>query len=330
MRATARYYDGETAEARDVTLTLTGHQLYFELDGRTVWIEANGIRLISPVGRAPWVIEADGGASLHIADDDFGTSLAGLHGQRSFVRKLESAWSLALLAVVVALLGMWSLLTWGVPYGAHKLAFALPEDIMTTLGDDSMEVLDEVAFSPTELPEDRRRHVRALFGDIVAHDPVMSRYRLEFRSSKVGPNAFAVPGGIVVMTDQLVQLAEADDEIIAVLAHEVGHLYHRHSLRILLQNSATVMIVAMITGDVSAVTSLSATIPTVLMQAKYSRDFEREADDFAFDYLDANELSSDALLRLLQRIEGSDHGDDDGITTWFSTHPPTSERVDDD
>ena len=137
-----------------------------------------------------------------------------------------------------------------------------------------------------------------------------------------------MPGGIVVMTDELVELAESDAEIMAVLAHEVGHLYGRHSLRILLQNSLSALLIAGLTGDISNITALSAAVPTVLMQAKYSRDFEREADDFAFEYLEGRSVSTNALSDLLLRLEQSDSDDGGGIPGWLSSHPPSRERKD--
>ena len=83
-----------------------------------------------------------------------------------------------------------------------------------------------------------------------------------------------------------------------MLAHEVGHLYNRHSLRIVLQNSAVAVIIAAVTGDLTSITALSATVPTVLMQAKYSRDFEREADAFAFSYLKSVDIDPNVLQQL--------------------------------
>ena len=130
------------------------------------------------------------------------------------------------------------------------------------------------------------------------------------------------------MTDELVLLAESDEQIMAVLAHEVGHLHGRHSLRILLQNSLSALLIAGLTGDISNITALSAAVPTVLMQAKYSRDFEREADDFAFDYLEMRGASTDALSDLLLKLEESVSDDGDDFPAWLSSHPPSRERVD--
>jgi Zn-dependent protease with chaperone function len=130
------------------------------------------------------------------------------------------------------------------------------------------------------------------------------------------------------MTDELVELAESDAELMAVLAHEVGHLYGRHSLRILLQNSVSALFIAGLTGDVSNITALSAAIPTVLMQAKYSRDFERDADSFAFDYLEFRGVSTDALSDLLLRLEDSESEGGSDLAAWLSSHPPSEDRRD--
>ena len=327
MRVEARYYDGQTAGSEPVTVTLSGNQLHFVLDTTAQFVDVQEVSVTAPVGKSgTWVVELADGAALHFDDEALGRRLAGLRGQTGFVRRLESAWHYALLALVVSIVSTWALLTYGVPYAARQVAFALPANLMNSLGDDSMEVLDELMFSTSELSPENKRRVEGLFADIRSSNADFAAYRLEFRASSVGPNAFAVPGGIVVMTDELVEIAASDAEIAAVLAHEVGHLYHRHSLRILLQDSASALLIASITGDLSSVTALSAAVPTMLMRAKYSRDFEREADDFAFAYLESRDIPTDVLAELLYRIEGNT-GEDEGVSSWFSTHPPTRERV---
>ena len=160
-----------------------------------------------------------------------------------------------------------------------------------------MELLDQLMFEPSKLPEERQQHIQQLFADIQSMDVEYANFTLEFRAAeKIGANAFAIPGGLIVMTDEMTELASNDDEIIAVLAHEVGHLVQRHSLRIILQNSVSAVFIAALTGDLTNVTALSATIPTVLMQAKYSRDFEQEADEFSFNYLERKGINTDVAF----------------------------------
>jgi predicted Zn-dependent protease len=152
-------------------------------------------------------------------------------------------------------------------------------------------------------------------------------YRLELRSSKrLGANAFALPSGEVVVTDQLVELAKKDDELVAVLAHEIGHLRQRHGLRRLLQDSATVLLIAAVTGDLTSIVSLASALPAILLQAKYSRDFEREADEFALDYMKRHDIPPESFGAILLRMEER-RGAAADIPDYLSTHPATRERA---
>ncbi len=327
MRTAASFYDGQSAGAESVSLALVGRSLTFELAGVTQWVELDATTVIEPVGRGPWIVELADGASLKIADAGFGKRLADETGSLGLIRRLEGAWHWALISIVVAIFSTWGALTFGVPLLAKSVAFALPDNVSAVLSDKGLGAMDDVFFDESELPDETIARVTTMFQDIRATNPDYLPYRLEFRASKIGPNAFAVPGGIVVMTDELVQLTETDAEIMAVLAHEVGHLHGRHSLRILLQNSISALLIAGLTGDISNITALSAAIPTVLMQAKYSRDFEREADDFAFNYLASRGVSTNALSELLLRLERSESEGGGDIPDWLSSHPPSHERV---
>jgi len=231
------------------------------------------------------------------------------------------------------IVGTWAMLTFGVPVAARQIAFSVPAELDQSLGNEGIGVLDRFMFDKSELPAQRIAYVRSLFEDIKGENSEFDYFRLEFRlSSAIGANAFAIPGGLVIMTDGMVNIAESDAELIAVLAHEVGHLGQRHGLRILLQNSASAIIIAGLTGDLSNITALSASIPTILMQAKYSRDFEREADEFAFDFMESHGLDTDALSELLMRIEANDDlfGSESQPNSWLSSHPQASERTPDE
>jgi Zn-dependent protease with chaperone function len=327
MRTEAGYYDGLTAESTTVMLSLVGHSLQFQADGDAHTFNIADVRLISPIGRGVWVIELGERASLHFRNDDFGNQLSNSLGEGTLLRRLEGAWHWAVIALVVAVAGTWVLLTFGVPVGARYVAFAIPADAINSMGDDGLGLLDDLLFHPSELPEETKVRVAKLFADIQDRDERYQSYRLEFRASEIGANAFAIPGGIVVITDDMVGIAQSDDEISAVLAHEVGHLIGRHGLRILLQDSASALIIAGLTGDLTNVTALSATLPTVLMQAKYSRDFEREADEFAFDYLESSGIRTDVLQELLLRLDDTTPGDGDDIPGWLSSHPQAKDRM---
>jgi Zn-dependent protease with chaperone function len=195
------------------------------------------------------------------------------------------------------------------------VAHALPASVDAALGKEGLAVMDRLFFSPSELNEPRQRELHAIFSDIAEASTDDHEFKLIFRKSpRIGANAFALPSGIVVVTDELVTLARNDNEIIAVLAHEIGHVVHRHALRRLLQDSTVVLVIAAVTGDIASITSLAATIPVVLVEAKYSRDFEREADDYSLQYLRTNDISPRHFADILQRMEQSAPGGRLGAT----------------
>ncbi|MFN9105739.1 MAG: M48 family metallopeptidase, partial [Betaproteobacteria bacterium] len=148
------------------------------------------------------------------------------------------------------------------------------------------------------------------------------RYQLLFRRAEgpAGVNAFALPGGTIVLLDGLVQMlgdpAVADDRILAVLGHELGHVARRHVLRRLLQTAAVSLAATVLWGDTAG---LAANVPVLLSALSYSRDMEREADDFALAFLRANGMTPAPLIGLfqeLEKLEGKDRR-----TGFLSTHP---------
>jgi len=134
-----------------------------------------------------------------------------------------------------------------------------------------------------------------------------------------------------VVTDELVNLVANDYELLAVLAHETGHIERRHALRQSITNDSLKALIIAVTGNT---TSLLNETPAQLVGLTYSREFEREADDYAYELMVQKELPlhyfSDILLRLETVGGGENDGNDslkNGLKNYISTHPPTSERI---
>ncbi|HEX2882832.1 MAG TPA: M48 family metallopeptidase, partial [Polyangiaceae bacterium] len=194
------------------------------------------------------------------------------------------------------------------------------------IGAGTLSTLDRIAFSPSLLlPEDQQR-IRARFEAIAAADAALP-LTLVFRHAG-GPNAFALPDGTVVMTDELVYLADNDEQILSVLAHEVGHLHHRHALRMALESSTMALLISAYVGDAAQMSGIFASLPTVYTQAHYSRSHETEADTFALDYMHSHGIAlhhfADILSKLEQKMGGGEHHE---ALDYWSSHPPTKERI---
>lgn len=144
-------------------------------------------------------------------------------------------------------------------------------------------------------------------------------------------NALALPGGTLIVTDAMVRLlADRPDVLVGVFGHELGHLQHRHGMRLLVQASLLAAASSLLIGDFS---SVLAAAPVLLGQAAYSRRFEFEADQAAARLLQANGSAPQvfgelfARLQRAQAAEGGTSADGGGWPTGLASHPPDTERL---
>lgn len=294
---------------------------------------------------------ADGSAFITQDNDAVDALLAHSHTQlTSSIHSLEGSFRAVALGLLILIAGVYLGVTQGIPWAAERVAAQIPQDVQNRLGRDALVFLDRIILEPSELEAAEKQRLRRLaMPALVAAG--FADTDLQFRKS-IGPNALTLPDGTIVITDELVALAN-DDQLLAVVYHELGHLEGRHILRRTLQNSFLVLGVFFLTGDVNSVELLLA-IPTVVMNSAYSRDFEREADRYALEKLIANEIPIDSFAQIMtafeevaqrQRIteideeflrESSEVGaktsadeDDleDTLLSYFMTHPQTSDRI---
>lgn len=321
----ADYFDGENSRRQRVSIVIArgkikivGATLEQELDARLV-------RRSLRIANTPRWLYLPGGGACVTSDNAAVDRMTREHRYERVLHNWESRPRYAALAVALVLGMLWLFINRGVPVVAEAVADRVPVEAEAALGRESLRTLDERLMQPSELPDGRREALAAKFGAMARAAGESERYSLEFRKSFIGPNAFALPSGIIVVTDDLVRISRSDEEVLGVLAHELGHVRHRHTMRALLEGSATALLIAAVTGDVATTTSLAAAAPAVLLQTKYSRDNEREADRFAIDMMRKTGISPRSLSTILVRME---HSSPSGprMPGFLSTHPATPER----
>ena len=248
------------------------------------------------------------------------------------VYRLESHWRYVLPALALLLFILWGGMSYGIPWAAKTIAYRLPPSMLSFAGSQTLDILDRSVFEPSELDTKTQKRILKHF------QPVMemhSDYMLEIvfrKGGRIGPNAFALPNGAIVFTDEMIQIAEHDDELLAVLTHEIGHIVHRHGMRRLIQDSILGFVLLAITGDVSGSSELFLGLPVLLTELAYSRKFEREADEYALTYMHASGGISPAHFAfLMRRIENQKPTAPDIASgkwiNYLSTHPLTEERL---
>jgi len=246
------------------------------------------------------------------------------HAGNRFIHKLENNLLYVALAVVLSIAVLYGVIQYGVPVMAREVAQRIPPEIETGMGREALQLFDQI-MQPSELNSARQTELRNKFQVLAEHAGVDTNDILFRKGDELGANAFALPSGIIVFTDEIVALAKDDRELLAVFAHELAHVKYRHTMQHVLQNSVTGLLVIVLTGDIGTASSLAAALPALLVQTKFSRDFEAEADDFAITLLKQHGITPTWLGDILARMEremGSNT-----VPNFLSTHPATDDRI---
>ncbi|MRR58040.1 MAG: M48 family metallopeptidase [Deltaproteobacteria bacterium] len=285
--------------------------------------------MVSPrIGSTDRFIFLSDGGQFGCADHFFLDVLPQESPSEGPVAWLEKRWGVALACTAVIFLVLLAGYFFGLPAAAERIVARIPVETEASLGNQAMAWLDKKKWlEPTDLEPEARTNITADFNRLCSNLPMESRYRLEFRSSELfRANAFALPGGIVVITDEMVNTAETPEEVMAVLAHEVGHVELRHAMRSVLQDSVVAAAVAAITSDAASLNAVVAGLPAMVAQNGYSREFETSADHYAFSLLKRRGISPEAFASIMERLVLKE-GDEAGKFPYVSTHPAIMERV---
>lgn len=164
-----------------------------------------------------------------------------------------------------------------------------------------------------------------------------NRYPLTFHIVEDATlNAFAMPGGHVVLHSGLLLAADTPEEVAGVLAHEVAHVIRRHSIRNIIGSAGLYLVLATVVGDASGILAVVANNSALLLDRKFSRDFEREADDMGWDYLIRAQIEPKGMITFFEKMEAEEKkvtekmpggGGVAKALEVVGTHPATRERI---
>ncbi|MEM6941729.1 MAG: M48 family metallopeptidase [Pseudomonadota bacterium] len=138
-------------------------------------------------------------------------------------------------------------------------------------------------------------------------------------------NAFALPGGYVVLFRGLIEAAESPDEVAAVLAHEIGHVISRDPTRNALRSAGSIGVLGLLLGDFAG-GAVVLFLTERLIAAQYSQAAEAAADSFAHQVMATAEIRPAALADIFERIR-EEYGDREGVASHFLSHPSLSTRI---
>ncbi|MGI9274123.1 MAG: M48 family metallopeptidase [Endozoicomonas sp.] len=338
MNLEGSYYTAGSSRSEPRTLyaDTQGRFGFPDAVSRTVqqWFYVRNLEVSARIGDTPRQIRFPDGGLFETEQNDIIDQVVSAHGVgrlQSLVHRLESKLRYVVGSAVVILAMIAVLMIYVVPSASKHLAMSLPVSVTESVGSGSLELLDSWVFDTSELTDQRQREIRSGFAGMTGLAASDHSFLLLFRKSpQVGPNAFALPDGTLVITDELVQLAQNDEQIMAVLAHEMGHVIHRHGLRQVLQSTGLSVLLILVTGDIVSATNLAAAIPGFLLESHYSRGMESEADDFALEFMKQNgpePIRFAEIMQLLEQWQQEHYDSLGGQPAFLSSHPATEERI---
>lgn len=325
----ALYFDGQSARAQAVILSARpGH---IRLTGEAIDREwpLPELELCERLGSAPRRLAFASGGHCEVADHAGFSELMLAAGLRSrWVEKAQRNRSLIVLSVLLLLVFAALFYRFGLAWVTRITAAQVTPELAELLGDRTLELLDGHYLTPSQLPAERQARLRAAMLQLAPSPSEAAASPLLFRHSKtLGANALTLPDGRIVLLDALVALADDDTQVLAVLAHEQGHAAGRHGLQLLVRSTLVGAFTAWWVGDVS---NLLVIGPTLLLNSRYSRELEQQADAYAVSLLQERNVSPLKLAEMLRKLEAAHRDDQASAPSWLrylSSHPDTETRV---
>ena len=339
------WFDGRSPVGLAVSVALVDGQLHLQGEGVDRTYAVASVRWPEKSRHGRRLCDLPDGSSLQHADNAQWDAWFEQQGFRpSWVVATTLSWrgvAASVLGIAVITIAAWR---WGIPAASEWVAPQIPRSVHQRIGSQALDQFRGLWLQPTNIPSAEQARLRDRFEKMVqAAQTPMQRlqpdrqspwWRLHFYKAPVlGANAFALPGGDMVLTDGMVELLrDQPDALMGVLAHELGHVEHQHGMQMLVKTSLMSALVGAIIGDAGGFVTA---IPMVLATQGYSRDAEREADQAAAQLLHRNGLHPRVMAVLFERLrqQAQDKSKEsstslqDILPIALASHPSDAQRI---
>jgi beta-barrel assembly-enhancing protease len=327
MTFEGKYYNGRSSKGMPAQITLRPDGLRIdycanEEVGTVHWetagihqSEFNDATTLLRYGKFPQ-------QSISVVDKGFKEALLQYYRRAAFLNSgynsVLSLGSLGIAFIALSLLGLLvAFVIWGVPALADRVAMHFPQSYERQLGQQLYAKMLQGYQIDDEKTTALNEYLNTL--DTGSDYPITAAV---VTSSEV--NAFAIPGGFVVVYEGILNKMEHHEELAALLGHELAHVQKRHSLRALTRSLSYYMLASLLFGDVSGVAAVLVDNASALRNLEYSRSLELEADREGLELLRRNQLNPQGIVLLMERLQ---MGSESEMTAFFSTHPNTGDRL---
>ena len=220
---------------------------------------------------------------------------------------------------------------------SSTLVYLFPHNWEKKIGESTYKTLSSTILEKSQIPEKRRTDIKEKSQKIFKHSELYNYPEIKFNKSTIlGPNALALPGGPIIITDDLIKLLKEDELILSVIAHEIAHIRDRHSLQQIIEIAGLSSIAWMIFGLDESILEEIVFIGINIWGLKKSRDLERDADIIALKLLEKSGMPKKSFILAIEKltkhycIESKLEKSvcmSEVKSGWLSTHPTGAERL---
>lgn len=330
MQHTATYYDGQTSQPYEAKVEVLGNSLriYYENSGSIIWTISE-IEFSAFSGRGKTMLQYGTFPHQHLAfpvESTLTHALKGYlpeHGDKleGKAKKYNAILTGAfiVLAILLSILAVMYFVL--LPVTASIIVGRIPVSTEIAMGErfyTSFVGNAKVDVSATKA-----------LNNFASNIDFETIYPLKFtvvENKEV--NAFALPGGNVVVFSGILDKIQSPEELAALLAHEVTHIKERHSLRGLTRNLAGSLLISFVFNDAGSLGNVLINRADDIYQLGFSRSMEKEADLEGLQVMAHNRIDNQGMIRLMQHLQTLEKENNvSTLSSYFNSHPMTKARI---
>jgi Zn-dependent protease with chaperone function len=245
------------------------------------------------------------------------------------IAKMETNRSMVLLSLIFVPFFLFGFFKYLIPSFAVNFSEYVPDVAVKIASEHTLYTMDRTLLDESKVDAELQQTYKDKWQQILSKLNLSNTgYNLNFRhSQKMGANAFALPDGTVVVTDELLTLIDNDvDLLTAILLHEIGHVERKHSMRLIAETLATSLAIDYFFGDLGGMIEVFAGLSNTIVQNQFSQKLEWEADNFALQQLEVLGLKSESFALAMEKLAET-LPEESNLDVLMQSHPLMKERI---
>ncbi len=324
-RGQALYFDAGTSRTLTVEAVITPSGITIINEGSEKHVSWDEMKII-PAGKTFVRIElsSPAGSVLTIHNPDATATLSannkvrfGVWGELTRNRRMMGV-------VIGSIAGLLLFFYAGVPLLVDACVALVPDTVDAKLGKSALSSLDVSLNSSDSL-----RHVLAKCARIIGEFRPTAQpdsFIIHVVEDTSVVNAFALPGGTIIIYRGLLQSLEDESELFALLGHEAGHIVARHGMKNVTRQVLFGVVLSLFLRQTSGLADFYISNSSMLLNLSYDRHQEREADEFGLQAMHAASFDPEGMINLFKKLKAAAK-DESRIPMFLSTHPDIDERI---